>query len=408
MKILIINDNIKAIGGAERVIANLIFYLRKNSHKVTLLGFEYGNGGNYIDKYSINLRESNNKLIRLFGRIFLSLSLYIKIRKIIKEIHPDIIDIHLDYKYPLTVLFATRGYSSIKTIHDFGFLCLGSNGISRDGKHACLTGVSINCLINKSVSLQKFLALYISQKIFKILERRQINAFISMNKIIYKVLIKKNYQNVFYLPNTTSIEYAKKPVGNGDVKKLSTTTRICYIGNLSEHKGINFLIRALDIVKKETSIKLKIISKDKNTPLKELINELHLGENVDFLTNISYKAILKELKRSTMLILPSVCMENSPLVILEAMALGIPVVASNIGGIPDLILDNKTGCLFKPRDIQDLAAKILIIVKNPYLVAKMGHYAQKIYNGKYRPKQHYSDLMKIYKFAFSLKEHGNN
>lgn len=403
MKILIVNDYVRYMGGAERVVANLISYLRRKNNKITLIGFDSGEKDNYIDKNSINIKENNHKLIRLFGRVFFSLSLYRKIRRAIKEINPDVIDIHLDYKYPLTTLFAVRGYPCIKTIHDFGFLCLESNGISDDGKHACLDGVSINCLLNRSVSFRKFLALYISQKIFKIIEKKQMKVIIAMNKIIYHILIKNKYRNVFYLSNTTSIDYTKNRVSKKCHKKLNKATNICYLGSLDSHKGVDLLIKALVIVKKEAPVKLRIISKDKSSFLTKMSNLLQLRENVEFLTKVSYNTVLTELKKSDILVLPSVCMENSPLVILEAMALGIPVIASKIGGIPDLVIDNKTGYLFKPRDVQDLAAKILKLAKNPNLSEKMGNYSKEIYYSKYQPKTHYYKLMNIYKFAFSLK-----
>lgn len=408
MNILIINDNINLLGGAERVIFNLVKFLRKDSHKVTLLGFVTGKPNDVIDKFSINLQESNFAFVRLLERIFISPRLYFQITAIVKKINPDLIDIHLTDKYPLTVLLATRGFPLIKTIHDFGILCLGKTGISSDGQRFCLNGVSLQCLINKSASLKQFLALYITQKIYAVLERKQVNVFNTSNKIIYKNLIKRKYNNVYLLQDTINIGLIENDSKHNQYRnrkrKLKKIIDVCYIGNLGEHKGIEFLIKSLPIVKKTIPVWLKIISKDKDTSsIKKLSKQLNVRKDIKFLTNISYKASLNELKKSTLLVLPSICMENSPLVILEAMALGIPVVASDIGGIPDLVIDSKTGYLFKPRDIRDLADKILKLVKSPDLIKKMGNYAKEIYNRKYQPKNHYNKLMNIYKFAFSLK-----
>lgn len=406
MNILIINDNINLIGGAEKVIFNLVKFLRKDSHKVTLLGFVTGKPSDVIDKFSINLQESSFAFVRLLERIFISPRLYFQISAIVKKINPDLIDIHLTDKYPLTVLLATRGFPSVKTIHDFGILCLGKTGISSDGQRSCLNGVSLQCLINKTASLKQFLALYFSQKIYKVLERKQINVFNTSNKIIYKILIKRKYNNVYFLQDTINIglienDSKQNQYRNRELKKIID---VCYIGNLGEHKGIEFLIKSLPIVKKTIPVRLKIISKDKNTSsIKKLSRQLKVRKDIKFFTNISYKKSLNELKKSTLLVLPSICMENSPLVILEAMALGIPVVASDIGGIPDLVINNKTGFLFKPRNVQDLAAKILKLVNPPYLAKKMGNYAKEIYNRKCQPKIHYYKLMNIYKFASSLK-----
>lgn len=406
MNILIINDNVNINGGAERVIFNLVKFLKKDSHRVTLLGFTKGNPDDVIDKSSINLQESRLALVRLMERIFISPRLYFQISEIVKKVNPDLIDIHLTDKYPLTVLLATRGFPSIRTIHDFGILCLGKTGISSDGQRLCLNGISLQCLINKSASLKQFLALYITQKIYAVMEKKQINVFNTSNKIIYKNLIKRKYNNVYLLQDTINIGSIENTSKNNQYvnRKLKKFIDICYIGSLGEHKGVEFLIKSLPIVKKTIPVRLKIISKDKNiSSMKRLSRQLNIREDVRFLTNISYKASLNELKKSTLLVLPSTCMENSPLVILEAMALGIPVVASDIGGIPDLVIDGKTGYLFKPRNVQNLADKILKLVKTPELAKKMGNYAKEIYNRKYQPKNHYYKLMNIYKFAFSLK-----
>lgn len=399
MRILIINDNTTLIGGAEQVITNMIAFFKKN-HQISLLGFHSNDDGhNYIDKNTVIIKENKNNFIRLFGRIFFSFNLYVKLRTEINKIKPQIIDIHINRKYPFTVLLATRGYPSVTTIHDFGFLCLGLDAVSRDGKKLCMNGVSIHCLLNRTVSFKKFIALYISQKIYKIIEKHQIRSFIAMNKIMYNELINKGYETVYYLPNTTNLERAVNDSPK-TVNNKNNIFKICYLGNLGKHKGIDIILKALPLIinKKGNQIELHIVTGGiVDSLFIKYVKELSLDENVKFYSQSSHQKAMNILKKCDILALPSICIENCPLSILEAMASGIPVIASKAGGIPELVLDGQTGLLFKPRNIREFADKIIFIIENPSLAKIMRQNAIKLYDHKYKPDRHYKELIQIYK-----------
>ena len=100
-----------------------------------------------------------------------------------------------------------------------------------------------------------------------------------------------------------------------------------------------------------------------------------LQDKVHFLGNISIDEVQLELARANCLVVPSF-QENAPLTIAEAMAVGIPVVAANVGGIPEMIEDGKTGLLidpYKPKSISDAVSKIL---SDETLARSMGQSAQ--------------------------------
>lgn len=408
MNILIINDNATLKGGTEQVISSLMFNLKKQMHNVHLVGFEQNNQSNKLmNQKTIVITESKFFFIRVLGRILISPKLFIRVRSIIKKIDPDIIDIHSNYKYSFTVLLACIGYPKTKTIHDFGFLCLGIGVITKIETGICKKGVSIYCLLNRCVSLKKFLALYFPQKIYKWVEKRNFSAFITMNKLLYDYLINLDYQNVKYLPNTVNEELIRIAKRKG-AKKIKRIHSICYVGNLGKHKGVSSLIKSLPILLRKMDVRLKIIGYDEDdnksniTTLKKLSHQLRLDNYIKFMSRLPQLLLSTELKNSSVLVLPSLCAENCPLVILEAMALGIPVIASNIGGIPELVKDGKTGYLFKPGNINDLANKLIKLFNNPSFKTEMGKYAQNIFNKYYNPGKHYSQLVKIYNDAIHL------
>ncbi len=100
--------------------------------------------------------------------------------------------------------------------------------------------------------------------------------------------------------------------------------------------------------------------------------------------------------KSVFVVVPSVCYENCPLSILESFALGKPVIASQIGGIPELVEDHKTGLLFKAGDAKNFAEKIEWLIKRPEEIARMGQKAQDVIKEKFNSEKHYDKLMKIY------------
>ncbi len=82
------------------------------------------------------------------------------------------------------------------------------------------------------------------------------------------------------------------------------------------------------------------------------------------------------------LVLPSY-VEGQPLVILEALSWGMPVIATNVGGIPDTIKDGKNGYLIAPADIQTLEKKILRLIENPQICQKMSNENLQLYKSRY-------------------------
>jgi glycosyltransferase involved in cell wall biosynthesis len=105
--------------------------------------------------------------------------------------------------------------------------------------------------------------------------------------------------------------------------------------------------------------------------LKELVKELNIEENVNFLGYISGIKKYSYYKSADVCVFPSIY-EAFGIVLLEAMACGKPVVASNVGGIPFVVEEGKTGLLFESGNVEDLADKIVTILKDEELREKMG------------------------------------
>jgi len=147
---------------------------------------------------------------------------------------------------------------------------------------------------------------------------------------------------------------------------------IVFIGNLRELKGVHILLEALGIVKRNIpDIYLLIAgSGSQEAKLKEMALALGLENNVSFLGFIRGDERFSYIKAAKFLVLPSFW-EVLPIVVLEGMACGKAIVASNVGGIPYLIEDGVNGYLIKPGDAQALADKITFLLENGELLFNM-------------------------------------
>jgi glycosyltransferase involved in cell wall biosynthesis len=151
----------------------------------------------------------------------------------------------------------------------------------------------------------------------------------------------------------------------------AATFTIGYVGQLVEHKGVDILLRAMRRLAGGT--RLIVVGDGAHAGhLKDLCRELGLEGRVTFAGLVDNRQIAKIHGQVDLVVVPSVWPENSPVVITEAMASGIPVVASDIGGIPELVDDGVTGFLVPPRDARALAERIDHLRRHPDERRRMG------------------------------------
>jgi glycosyltransferase involved in cell wall biosynthesis len=159
-------------------------------------------------------------------------------------------------------------------------------------------------------------------------------------------------------------------IGQGDLAGAHRASQeghpsLVYVGRLSPEKGVTLVLRALAAVSQPN---LTIIGNGPQRPELEVMTaRLGIADRVHFLGSRPWGDELLELiRRHQALILPSLT-EGLPLVLIEAMSQGVPVIASSVGGIPDLVQDGVTGLLFPRGDVAALAAAIRRVISSPGL-----------------------------------------
>lgn len=146
----------------------------------------------------------------------------------------------------------------------------------------------------------------------------------------------------------------------GRGKRVSKKTQFLFVGQLEEHKGIRALFTALDQLGED--VQLHIAGEGS---LSEYVSErARTDKRIHFHGFVSLEHLLKIIHTQDAVLVPSTCYENSPTVIYESYLAGVPVIASNIGGIPELIEDGKTGILIPPADAGALMSAMQEVHQN--------------------------------------------
>jgi glycosyltransferase involved in cell wall biosynthesis len=169
-------------------------------------------------------------------------------------------------------------------------------------------------------------------------------------------------------------------------RPLSPPTAVC-IGTVSVIKNQNNLIRALDPVARYHRFGLEFYGAVQageawGEEFRRLIRERPWCQHRGFASREALKEILAQ---ATLLILPSI-EENCPMVILEAMAAGVPVVAARVGGVPELVEDGVTGRLFDPRDPASMATAVGQALADPTRTEAMAVAAQRQARQRFEPE----------------------
>ncbi len=149
---------------------------------------------------------------------------------------------------------------------------------------------------------------------------------------------------------------------------------VLFVGRLDpSQKGLEVLVRALAKLPASADVRLRLVGEDWGgvAKIQSLASQLGIADRITLVGAVSRTHLLQEYARADLLVLPS-RFEPFGIVLLEAMAAGLPVIASRVGGIPEVVVDGETGLLVEPGDVEGLAAAMLRLVVDPTLRASFG------------------------------------
>lgn len=168
--------------------------------------------------------------------------------------------------------------------------------------------------------------------------------------------------------------YAKKEViyAGVDTQRYRPAERkenkVLFVGRLLPHKGVEYLIKAMP-----SNIELDIVGQVYDQRYYGLLRELALGKKINFFNRLTDEEIVAKFATASLFV-SAVVHRNElfSLVILEAMASGCAVITTNLGGLPEIVIDGKTGFIIPPYDSDILCLKIEYLINNPDIAKQMG------------------------------------
>lgn len=282
-----------------------------------------------------------------------------KFKKLLNDFKPDVVhlnNIHTQISPIIAEIASRRGIQVVWTLHDYKLVCPRYD-LTRNGSpcELCLAGKKESCIKYSCIKRSRFASViaYIEARVWN---RNRIEAavdtFICPSKFIREKMLEGGFseQKLHYLRNFINSE----KVEGCRPKKLE---HYCYVGRLSEEKGIATLLEAAS----KEDYPLIVVG---TGPLEqELRNKYSKQHWIKFLGHQDWPVVKEIISTARFMVVSSEWYENCPLSILEALALGTPVIGSDIGGIPELIA-GKDGCeLFTPGNVESLVIAIRNAIK---------------------------------------------
>ena len=378
-KIILINDTTTLYGGAETYMFSLKRLLEEMECQVEVIG----------SSGQVSLK--NSFFSRWYSRKYFNI-----VNKTINDFKPDIIHVQSFSRVLSPSILVAADFFNIpviQTVHDYHYICPklwminDKNEVIRE--HSSFTDCLFHHLPKNNLVYSFFQAT--KAEYHKRFLNKYVDHFICPSKDLADWYSERyGADKVTYLPNFVDVTPS-------NVISSSNTDKLLYVGRLSKEKGIDLLITALPIVlKKYPNINLTIIgSGSEQDFLVRLCKKLNVSDKVSFIGKTNNNDLKKYYQKATAIVIPSIWIENCPMVALEAIRAERPIIASGAGGLKDIIKDKFNGLLFERGNDKDLADKLITLLSDKQLIRNLSKNQKKI-SYKYEGQYHYNNIIKLY------------
>ena len=411
MKVLIVNNFYYGRGGDCTYLFSLKKLLEDKGHQVIVFSMHHPE--NYDSEFSRHFvsyisfpDELKNFTLSagfdVLSRTVFSLESKLKIDKLIEEEKPDIAHLQNIYHHITpSVLYSLRKNKIpiVWTLHDYNIICPNTSFLAHDSIcEKCKTSkyywpALVKCKKN-SFSASTMAA--IETTLHRVMNVNDlVDIFITPSQFLRKKMIEYGFQgdNIVCLNNFNEVELSNDSIDSAGY--------YIYLGRLSQEKGLRTLI---DAALANTG-KLKILGDGPlREELKSYVASRTKNNTIEFLGHLEHQEVIELVKKCSFVILPSECYENFPYSIIEAFACGKPVIASRLGGIPEIVRNWETGLLFEAGDSDNLSLKIKFFLNHPLKAVEMGEAARKFVEQELSRDKHYEKLIDIYTGLLKIQE----
>lgn len=391
MKILLINDTDKEFGGAEKYLFSLAGLLQENGHQVEVFGSpKFNTKISYISRF-YNI-----------GDCF-------TLKKLLENFQPDIVHIHkINLALSSSILRVIKKFNIpiVMTVHDFHYVC-PDDWLINSKNQPCYQGFNFKCIFSncyRSKISWKYKGLRIYHVASLFIHRRMLKKYVDMfivpsNALARMMMENLHVDNICVIRNAIKLNFDYSDISVTDSKKL------LYIGRLSKEKGVQYIIRSMPkILELFPESELIIVGTGpEREALEKLVVDLGVTGSVCFAGFVKEDRLADYYHKSEIVVVPSYWAENNPIVCLEAMAYGRPIVASNLFGLAEVIENDDIGILFDPGNPLDLAHKVIFLMSDFNKVQMMSTSAVKKYSIYGSFNDHYHKIMQIYNIALGIQ-----
>jgi glycosyltransferase involved in cell wall biosynthesis len=406
-RVLMVNKFHYPRGGAEHYMFRLAGLLKQRGTEVDYFAMrDARNLPCPTDRYfvsEVSFEQPPQGLsgrIGMAGRMVYSREARSKMGRLLADRTPDLAHVHNIYHQLSPSLLAPlrrRGVPVVMTVHDFKLVCpvysllshgeicerCVGNGFGPAVRHRCNRGsLSGSLLVAGETWAHRRLGLY----------RDGVDVFITPSAFARDRLITGGYpaERIVVVPNCVVADDYHPLHRAGD--------HALYVGRLSREKGVEVLVRAAAA----SGARVKMVGDGPLRPtLERMIAES--GADVELLGFRSGEELSAAVQAASAVVMPSICHDNCPLAVIEAMAWGKPVIGSRVGGIPELVRDGEEGVLVPHGDTAALGAAMLRLQEDPELAERMGRAGRARVEAHYDAGPHYRAVAAAYRLAAEMR-----
>ncbi|MEN6372618.1 MAG: glycosyltransferase family 4 protein [Armatimonadota bacterium] len=392
MNILLCNKFYRPFGGPETILFDCAREFTARGHNVIPFAMSHPDNvespySNYfVSNVDYNKKGSKSikKLFKEAADLVYSKDARVQIEKLIAASHPDVAHAHNIYHQlspSILVALKKAGVPTLLTFHDYKPLCANMNLLTH-GKlcEKCAGRRFYHAVRNKCVkdSYVNSMLCFIEETLHRWIGtyERNVDLFISPSRFLKDMLVKYGRipeRQIRVLPNYANTKSV--------VPNFTPGSYGLFVGKIETFKGVGTLIEA---AKQLPDFEIRLAGR--GPYLEECQAKVTDSgqQNVNFLGFQTGDNLFRQLEESRFVIVPSEWYENCPMVVLEALAAGKPVIASKIGGIPELVNHGTDGLLFEPGNVDELAQCMKTLIDDPDKASEMG------LAGRKKVEQHYS------------------
>lgn len=401
LKVLAVNKFYYLRGGTERYFFELKGMLEERGHEVVPFAMqdEQNEPSEHSDLFvspaAFDSRTSVWAGARAAARVVYSVEARRKLEALLERAKPDVAHLHnIAHQLSPSILFGlgARGVPVVQTLHDYKLVCpnyqmfVGGRVCERcrGGRyyravlHRCMHGsVARSLSVSAEAYLHAMLRTY----------ERHVDLFVAPSRSLRDRMIAHGVapSRIVHVPHAIPLE--------GYEPNFEAGEYVAYVGRLAVGKGAETVLRAAACSR---AVRFVIVGEG---PLAAELREraAHMGlDNVAFLGYLTGEELRSAFRGALCVVVPSECLENSPLTVFEAFAYGKPVVGASIGGIPELVVEGETGLLFEPGDGAALAARVSELAADRARAEEMGRRARVKLERDHSPERHCEQIVEIY------------